>query len=196
MLPPEPGPAVPRWGNALTRGIGRTALRLFGWGFEGVIPNEPKLVAIAAPHTCTADVFLGLAVILALGVRVRWLGKHTIFWRPLGSVLRWLGGIPVDRTAPRGIVGQVLELMSREPQLYLGLSPEGTRARVDRWKSGFYRIASAAGVPIVPVALDYSRRLIAIGAPLRPTGNYEEDTSRLRSHFNAGMARHRERYAE
>ncbi len=187
---------MPRWGNAVTRGIGRWALRLFGWGFEGRIPNEPKLVAIAAPHTCTADVFVGLAVILALGVRVRWLGKHTIFWRPLGSVLRWLGGIPVNRTAPSGMVGDVVRLIRREPQLFLGLAPEGTRARVEQWKSGFYRIATAAGVPIVPVALDYSRHRIVIGEPLTPTGDYAADVKRLRSHFHAGMARHRERYAE
>ncbi len=165
------------------------------WGFEGAIPDRPKLVAIAAPHTCTADVFLGLAVILALGVRVRWLGKHTIFWPPLGSVLRWLGGIPVDRTAPAGIVADVVRLVRREPQVLLGLSPEGTRAAVAQWKSGFYRIATAAGLPIVPVALDYSRRLIAIGPPLTPTGDYGADVARLKQHFHAGMARHPERYA-
>ncbi len=194
MLPPDPGPSVPRWGNAVTRGIGRTALRLFGWGFEGAIPDRPKLVAVAAPHTCTADVFLGLAVILALGVRVRWLGKHTIFWPPLGSVLRWLGGIPVDRTAPAGIVGDVVRLVRDEPRLFLGLSPEGTRKAVARWKSGFYRIASAAGVPILPVALDYARRRIVIGEPLMPSGDYDMDLVRLKGHFHAGMARHPERY--
>jgi 1-acyl-sn-glycerol-3-phosphate acyltransferase len=195
MLSPDPGPSVPRWGNALTRGFGRAVLRLSGWSFEGMIPDRPKIVAIAAPHTCTVDVFLGIAVILALGVRVRWLGKHTIFWRPLGNVLRWLGGIPVDRTAPTGVVRDVVGLVKHERQLFLALSPEGTRAAVARWKSGFYRIASSAEVPIVPVALDYSRRRIVIGEPLMPSGDYEKDLVRLKAHFHAGMARHRERYA-
>lgn len=196
MLPPDPGPSAPRWGNALTRTIGRVALRLFGWGFEGVIPDEPKLVAIAAPHTCTADVFLGIAVILALGVRVRWLGKHTIFWPPLGAVLRWLGGIPVDRGAPAQVVTEVVRLVRSEPQVFLGLAPEGTRARVEQWKSGFYRIASAASVPILPVALDYSRHRVVIGRPLRPSGDYETDMAALKSHFHSGMARHPERYGD
>ncbi len=194
MVPPDPGPSVPLWGNALTRGIGRAALRLAGWTFEGTIPDRPKIVAIAAPHTCTADVFLGIGVILALGVRVRWLGKHTIFWRPLGDVLRWLGGIPVDRSAPAGVVRGVIDLVQKERQLFLALAPEGTRAPVARWKSGFYRIAAAAAVPIVPVALDYSRRRIVIGEPLTPSGDYEGDLVRLKEHFHAGMARHRERY--
>jgi 1-acyl-sn-glycerol-3-phosphate acyltransferase len=196
MHPPDPGPSVPRWGNAVTRSIGRAALRVFGWGFDGAVPDAPKVVAIAAPHTCTADVFLGIAVILALGIRVRWLGKHTIFWPPLGSVLRWLGGMPVDRTAPSSVVRDVVGLVRREPQVFLALSPEGTRARVRQWKSGFYRIASAAAIPIVPVALDYSRHRIVIGRLLTPSGNYEKDVERLKSHFHAGMARHPERYAE
>lgn len=194
MSLPIPGPSVPRWGNAITRGIGRAALRVFGWRFEGSIPDEPKLVAIAAPHTCTADVFVGIAVILALGIRVRWLGKHTIFRPPLGGVLRWLGGIPVNRTAPSGVVGEVVRLVRREPQVFLALAPEGTRAPVREWKSGFYRIASAAAVPILPVALDYSRNRIVIGGLLTPSGDYDADLERLKSHFHAGMARHRERY--
>lgn len=194
MLPRLP-PSAPRWGNPVTRGIGRAALRLFGWDFEGTIPDLPKLVAIAAPHTCTADVFVGIAVILALGVRVRWLGKHTIFWQPLGSVLRWLGGIPVDRNSPAGIVGHVVRLVSDEPRLFLGLSPEGTRAAVAQWKSGFYRIATAAAVPIVPVALDYPRCRIVIGEPMIPSGDYEKDIVRLKGHFHPAMARHPERYA-
>jgi 1-acyl-sn-glycerol-3-phosphate acyltransferase len=196
VLMPAIGPAVPRWGNPLTRGIGRTVLRVFGWHFEGVIPDVPKLVAIAAPHTCTADVFLGLAVIVALGVRVRWLGKHTIFWPPLGSLLRWFGGIPVNRAEPGGMVAVAAAMVRSEPRLFLGLAPEGTRARVPRWKSGFHRIAAAAGVPILPVALDYSRRRIVIGPPLMPSADYERDLTQLKSHFRARMARHPERYAE
>lgn len=196
MAVPQPGRSAPRWGNLVTRGIGRAALRVSGWEFEGSLPDEPRLVAIAAPHTSTTDVFLGLAVILALGLRVRWLGKHTIFWPPLGAILRWLGGIPVNRSAASGLVRDVAGLFGREAQLYLGMAPEGTRKRVERWKSGFYRIAVAAGVPIVPVALDYSCRRVRIGDQLVPTGDYHADLARLRGFFRASMARHRERYAE
>jgi len=185
---------VPRWGNAVTRGIGRAGMRVLGWRLIGDIPDLPKVVVIAAPHTCTMDVFVGLAVMLASGLRVHWLGKHTIFWEPLGSVLRWLGGIPVDRASPEGIATQVIVTLRERDRFFLALAPEGTRKKVARWKSGFYRIAAGAGVPVVPVALDYRRRVADIGAPLLPTGDYEADLAILRKHFSADMARHPERY--
>jgi 1-acyl-sn-glycerol-3-phosphate acyltransferase len=193
-LVPLVPPALPRWGNAVTRAIGRAGLRGLGWRLAGDIPNVPKLVAIAAPHTCTADVFVGLAVMLALGARVRWFGKHTIFWWPLGTVLRWLGGIPVDRRHTGGLVGLATRLMEEHHQLCLALAPEGTRKKVDRWKSGFYRIAYGAGVPILPVALDYRRGVAQILEPLVPSGHYEADLAKIQSLFCAGMARHPERY--
>ena len=187
-------PAVPRWGNPLTRAFGRAALRGFGWRLAGEIPNVPKLVAIAAPHTCTADVFVGLAVLLALGARVHWFGKDTIFWWPLGPVLRWLGGIPVDRARAGGLVGQATRLLRERDRLCLALAPEGTRKKVDRWKTGFYRIAHGAGVPVLPVALDYRRGVAQIFEPIVPTGDYEADLARVQALYCAGMARHPERY--
>lgn len=193
-LVPPLGTSVPRWGNAVTRAIGRVGMRALGWRLVGDIPDEPKAVVIAAPHTCTMDVFVGLAILLASGLRVHWLGKHTIFWEPLGSVLRWLGGIPVDRSAPEGTADQVVATLRQCDRFFLALAPEGTRRKVERWKTGFYRIAMGAGVPIVPVALDYRRKVADIGAALAPTGEYQADLAVLRRHFSADMARHPERY--
>lgn len=193
-LLPRLGDAVPRRGTRLTRGVGRLALRAMRWRVEGQVPNRPQLVAIAAPHTCTVDVFVALALLLAIGIRIHWFGKHTIFWKPLGYVLRWLGGIPVDRRRPGGLVGQAVDLFRQHGALYLALAPEGTRKKVERWKTGFYRIAEGAGVPVVPVALDYRRRVALIGQPLQPSGDYEADLATLRAHFCAEMARHPERY--
>jgi 1-acyl-sn-glycerol-3-phosphate acyltransferase len=193
IVPPLP-PAAPRFGNAATRGIGLALLRLFRWKVIGRVPNLPKLVAVAAPHTSALDVFVGVAVMLAIGARVRWLAKHTTFRWPLGPPLRWLGGIPVDRAHPATVVRDVIELMVREEQMYLALAPEGTRRKVSHWKSGFYRIASAAGVPILPVALDYSRRVADLGPLLTPGGDYEADVQVLKRHFAAPMARHPDHY--
>lgn len=193
-LPAIP-PQAPRFGNALSRGLGRAALSLLGWRVEGEVPDVPRLVAVVAPHTCTMDVLVGLAVVLALGVRVNWLGKHTIFWRPLGSLLRWLGGIPVDRRAPEGVVAQVVEMFRRSERLYLALAPEGTRRRVERWKTGFHRIARGADVPLVPVWLDYGIRRVGIGPPLVPGGDPAADLARLAAFFDARMARHPERFS-
>jgi 1-acyl-sn-glycerol-3-phosphate acyltransferase len=178
----------------VTHGIGRTGMRILGWRLIGNIPDIPKVVVVAAPHTCTMDVFVGIAIMLASGLRVHWLGKHTIFWEPLGSVLRWIGGIPVDRTSPEGTAAQVARTMRQRDRFFLALAPEGTRKKVARWKTGFYRIAVGAGVPIVPVALDYRRKVADIGTPLVPTGDYDADLAILQKHFSAGMARHPERY--
>jgi 1-acyl-sn-glycerol-3-phosphate acyltransferase len=191
---PELPPAAPRFGNALTRAFGRTLLRLFRWRVVGRVPDTPKLVAIAAPHTCSLDVFLGIAVILALGLRVRWLAKHTTFRWGLGPIVRAFGAVSVNRATPASAVRGVIDLIRNADRCYLALAPEGTRGKVARWKTGFYRIASAASVPIVPVALDYSRNVVEIFEPLAPSGDYDVDLARLTQHFGAHMARHPERY--
>ena len=191
---PELPPAAPRFGNAFTRAFGRMLLRLFGWRVIGRVPDTPKIVAIAAPHTCSLDVFLGIAVILALGLRVRWLAKHTTFRWGLGPIVRAVGGVPVNRATPTSAVRGVIDMIRHADRCYLALAPEGTRSKVARWKTGFYRIASAAGVPIVPVALDYSRKAVEIFEPVLATGDYDADLVRLKQHFSARMARHPERY--
>lgn len=193
-LVPPLGPAVPRWGNRVTRALGRALLRLFRWRITGAVPDVPKLVAIAAPHTCAFDVLVGIAVMLALGARIRWFAKHTSFRWGLGPPLRWLGGISVNRSTPRAAVRDAIALMKREDRMFLALAPEGTRRKVAEWKSGFYRIAMAASVPVVPVALDYSRRAAHIGEPMMPTGDYDGDLAYLKAQFHAGMARHPERF--
>jgi 1-acyl-sn-glycerol-3-phosphate acyltransferase len=194
VIVPPLSPAAPRWGNPVSRGFGRAAMRLLGWRMTGMVPDVPKLVAIAAPHTCSLDVVLGIIVLLALGARVNWLAKHTTFRGPQAILLRWVGAISVNRAAPASLVRDVIERMRREDRIFLALAPEGTRRKVDRWKSGFYRIALAAGVPILPVALDYSRRIVEIGTPFMPTGDYEADLPCLQSFFRPEMARHPERF--
>jgi 1-acyl-sn-glycerol-3-phosphate acyltransferase len=111
-------------------------------------------------------------------------------------VLRRLGGEPVDRDAPGGIVGTMVERFAAHEHYVLGIAPEGTRRRVARWRSGFHRIARGAGVPVVPVWLDYSRREVGIGAPVRLGSDAESDTARLRALYHSAMARFPALYAE
>ncbi len=158
-------------------------LRRFGWSFEGNLPNLPKAVIIVAPHTTYWDFVLGMVAMFALGLRVSWLGKHTVFRPPFGRLFRWLGGIAVDRSSRTGVVEQmVAELRSRD-ELILGLAPEGTRRRVARWKTGFYFIAFGAGVPVVPATFDYPRRVIRLGASITPSGDLAADMERLGEFF-------------
>jgi 1-acyl-sn-glycerol-3-phosphate acyltransferase len=132
----------------------------------------------------------------ATGLRASWLGKHTIFRFPLAPVLRWLGGEPIDRSAPHGTVGTAIEYFRTRPQWVLGLSPEGTRRRVDRWKTGFYQIALGAGVPIVPVTLDYRTRVLGIGSPVVPGPNEAVEVAKLHARFRKEMAKDPAKFAE
>lgn len=176
---PELPPSFPRRGSAVTRALGRWALGLLGWRIEGAFPDQPKLLAIIAPHTTNWDFPIGLSAVYALGLRVRFLGKHTLFRPPLGWLMRWWGGIPVIRESPQGAVAQVVEVIEREPAIFLAVAPAGTRTRGSPWRSGFYHIAHAAGMPILPVAFDGEHRVIRLFAPFKTSGDYEADLPRL-----------------
>jgi len=171
--------SVPRRGNALSRLLGRAVLAAAGWRIEGEFPDAPKLLAIVAPHTSNWDFPLGLAAVYALGLRVRFLAKHTLFNPWIGWFMRWCGGTPVIREAPQGLVAQVAELMQREPAIFLAVTPAGTRRHGTQWRSGFYHMAYASGVPILPVAFDGGRRAIRFFPPFVPSGDYDADLPRL-----------------
>ena len=169
-------------------------LTLLGWRFEGEIPNVPRCVVIVAPHTSNWDFVIGLAALLALDLRVTWLGKHQIFRAPFGLLWRGLGGVAVDRSAPIGVVEQAAAVLAPTRSAFLAIAPEGTRRKVERWKSGFWRIARAAGVPILPVALDYRTRAVAFGELYTPTADYAADLTALQRRFSAEMARNPRNY--
>jgi 1-acyl-sn-glycerol-3-phosphate acyltransferase len=172
-------PSIPRRGNAVSRAFGNAMLALLGWRIEGEFPDRAKLLAIVAPHTSNWDFPIGLAAVYALGLRVRFLGKHTLFQPPLGWFMRWSGGIPVIRESPQGAVAQVLEVIQREPAIFLAVTPAGTRTRGTPWRSGFYHMAHAARIPILPIAFDGKRRAIRLFAPLETSGDFEKDLPRL-----------------
>lgn len=180
---PVVGPNVPRRGGPLSRAVGRMVLRLAGWQFDGGFPDVPKLVVCVVPHTSNWDFVIGYAAKMSLNLEASWLGKDSLFRGPLRPLLRWMGGIPVDRSAAHGVVGQAADWFERSRQLVLGVAPEGTRKKVERWKMGFYHIAREAGVPILPVALDWGSRRIRLGPVLQPSGDDEADVGRLMDIF-------------
>jgi 1-acyl-sn-glycerol-3-phosphate acyltransferase len=152
-----------------------------GWRIEGAIPDVPKLVIIAAPHTTNWDFVVGIAAKLALGLQVLWFGKHTLFRFPLGPVMRMLGGMPVNRSASHDVVSAIVEEFGRRDRLIIGIAPEGTRKKVERWRTGFYHIAHATHTPILPVALNWGARAIQIQPPFATTGDVETDLRLLQS---------------
>jgi len=163
--------------------IGRIYLRVAGWHIEGTFPSDPKFVAIVAPHTSNWDFALGVAVVFALELRVSWLGKHSLFETPLKRFFFWLGGIPVDRRAAHGVVDACVEAFGDTHARLLALAPEGTRKGVSQWKSGFYRIATAAGVPIWPVGFDFRDHVVHLMPVFRPTGDLEADLPHIQALF-------------
>lgn len=177
-VPPLPD-AFARRGNVLSSAVSRALLGAWGWRIEGDIPPRPKLVAIVAPHTSNWDFVVGILAVFAIGIRVRFLAKHTLFNRWLGGFMRWCGGMPVNREAPQGLVPQVVAAMAQADRMFLAITPAGTRSSTKPWKSGFYHIAVAARVPILPVVFDGPNRTIRLLAPFEPSGSYEADLPKL-----------------
>jgi 1-acyl-sn-glycerol-3-phosphate acyltransferase len=179
VLPPD----VPRRHRGILRRIGHLGMRMMGWRIEGQFPDLPKFVIIVAPHTSNWDFVAGLVCDLALDLDAAFLAKHTIFIGPFGWWLKSLGGIPVVRNASHNVVTQVAAEFARRQQLVLAIAPEGTRSKVAAWKSGYWHIARAAGVPIVPVGLDFGRRAAVIGPLRHPTAALDVDEAVLKAFF-------------
>jgi 1-acyl-sn-glycerol-3-phosphate acyltransferase len=191
---PRIPPSVPQRRSAVRRFVGVLGLRLLGWRVDGGFPDRPKLVIIVAPHTSNWDFVVGFMAYLALEIDATWFGKHTLFWWPLGPVLRHFGGIPVLRSRSMNVVELYVREFARRERMVLALAPEGTRRRVATWRSGFYHIARQAGVPILPVAFDWSARRVRFFPTLEPTGDEETEIAALRSLYEARMARDPSRF--
>jgi 1-acyl-sn-glycerol-3-phosphate acyltransferase len=155
----------------------------------GEVPPVPKFVAIVAPHTSNWDFPLGVLVMFALDLRVHWFGKDSLFRSPLGPLFRRLGGRPVNREKPEGVVDEMAAVVRAEPTFILALAPEGTRKRVARWRTGFYHIAERAEIPILPVSFDWSRREVTLGAPMHPTGDLAADLATLQRCYRREMGK-------
>ncbi len=171
------------------QGLGKFVLRISGWRTTGELPDVPKAVFVAAWHTSNWDGFWLIAYKFALDVKLRFLAKHTLFWWPLGPFLRRLGAIPVDRSKSASIVRQLVDAFEQEQHLFLALAPEGTRKFKPYWKSGFYQIAKAAGVPIVLAYMDYAKREMGIGIRFEPT-ELERDLQIIRDFYAGVTPRH------
>lgn len=158
-------------------------LWLGGWHIQGGPPEARKYVLIAAPHTSNWDFIWVLAFAYHFEMKIRWIGKHTLFRWPYGWFMRLLGGVSIQRDRRQSLVKQMADALVAADSMCLVVPVEGTRGYVDHWKSGFYHIARTAGVPIVMSFLDYSRKTGGIGPALRPSGDIRRDMDRLRTFY-------------
>lgn len=166
-------------------------LRLAGWRLDGTLPDRPKLVLIAAPHSSWWDGVWGLLFRSALGADVAFMAKRELFSGPLGWILRRLGGIPIERSGAHGVVEEMTERFAARERLWLGITPEGTRKHVTKWKNGFWHIARAAGVPVLPVYFDYPTKTVGIGPLFEPSADLASDLARLRAFYAPWRGKHR-----
>lgn len=163
--------------------IGRLAIALFGWKPEGELPKDPRFVLVAAPHTSNWDFFFFMALAWVYRIQPNWMGKEELFagWRR--PMMRALGGVAVKRDRRNNLVRQMAEEFAKAKKLILTVPAEGTRKKGEYWKSGFYRIAEAAQVPIVLGFLDYRRKRGGFGPSFIPGGNIKADMDCLRAFY-------------
>lgn len=162
----------------------RFILRLFGWKVIGRYPHEiKKLVVIVIPHTSNWDFPLGPLSRRVMNAKIKFVGKASLFKFPLGPIMRWFGGIPVDRSKNNNFVDAVVDLYRQHERLAIMLAPEGTRRKVEKLKTGFYYIAQKAGIPILLVKFDYGPKIIDYGEVFWPTGDIDADMAYLKSYY-------------
>lgn len=184
---------LPRRNSKLGQTLGLCLLKLLGgWTIDGKVPDHKKMVIAVAPHTSNQDFFVGIAAALALDLNIRFLGKHSIFVWPVKRLLRALGGIPVDRRHPHGVVGQVVAEFAQRQTLLLGLSPEGSRKKVEQWRSGFWHIAKQANVPVCLIGLDYKHKQLVFGPCVTVGENFADDLQQMRLFFQQMTAKYPE----
>jgi 1-acyl-sn-glycerol-3-phosphate acyltransferase len=177
------GACVPRRGSAAARAFGRLVLRLMGWRVDGEVPDLSKFVIAVAPHTSNWDFVVGAATMFALDLRLSFIGKHTLFRWPAAGVLRWMGGIPVDRSVSHGLVGEAVKAFASVDGSILAIAPEGTRKRGARFRSGFLHIARGANVPVVLASLDYASRCLRLGPTFMPGEDVDAELARVEAFF-------------
>lgn len=173
-------------------GLARLLLRLGGWRIEGSIPEPPRAVLVAAPHTSNWDGFWLVVAAYAFHIRISWFVKDSVFFFPLGPIVRYFGGVAIDRTRRRNMVAQAVSEFARRENFLLVIPPEATRSRAAKWKTGFYHIAQGAGVPIVLSYLDYGRKVAGMGPAFRPTGDIVADVKVFAEFYAPMTARYPE----
>jgi len=174
--------------------ISKLALRLFGWKLDGKLPELDKYVLIGAPHTSNWDSVFGFLGAGAIGLRFKWVAKQSVFPGPLSPILKYFGGIPIDRSVRSSVISGIVEMFNNREKFVLGLMPEGTRSKTEFWKTGFYYIATGANLPIAFAFLDYGKKRVGIAdIILHPTGNIECDMNVIRNFYKDIKGKHPEK---
>ena len=166
------------------RWLGKFLMKVTGWKTTGHLPKDQRVVLIAGPHTSNWDFVHALILIWAIDLKLNVLAKHTLFKIPfLKNILSGIGGIPVDRKNPQLVVDEVSKLTDGDGGVIIGLTPEGTRKRVEKWKSGFLRIAEQTESKIVLIGIDFDKKICSFSGFFDPTGDNDKDIEYIKSFY-------------
>ncbi len=191
------GDKVPRRGGSIAPPIARRLLKLMGWKAVGEIPNVPKAVFLALPHTSNFDGLYAIPLVLGLDLDINIMGKDSLFKYPiLARFFKWAGIIPINRSKKGSVLQASIDRLKSSESLYLGLAPEGTRDYTDKWKTGFYYIADGAQVPIIPVAMDYKTKEIRFLKPVYTTGDYDKDLVKIVEQYKGVVPKYPEKMSK
>lgn len=174
----------PRMGNAFTRMLGSIGLKMIGWELTGKMPDAPKFIILGVPHTSNWDAIAATLAMLASGFKYTFLIKKEWFFWPAGPIFRALGGYPVDRSKGKNVVDQLLTLFDTEDKVCVGFPPEGTRSKVERYKTGYLRAAYAAKVPVFICAFDGPNKKVVLDRLMPLTGDIKTDNTAIKKYVD------------
>lgn len=172
---------APSFGGPVSRLFGRIMMRVVGMKISGTVPDVPKAILIGTPHTSNWDLILAMGMRYELGLKYSWMMKKEAFFFPFGGMFKRMGGIPVDRKAAKNIVEQMSDWFDAHEQAWIGITPSGTRSKVDRYKKGYLRIAYATGIPIYLVGVDSVSRTLFFDKAMELSGDIDADNERIRT---------------
>lgn len=172
--------------------LARVMLRLIGWRYEGRLPDLPKYIIVAYPHTANVDGVIVVLTALALRLRINWVGKESLFKPPFGWLMRLSGGVPIDRSSSHRALKSSVQAFHTRDQMVLVIAPEGTRGRAESLKSGFYFLAQKAGVPLMLSSIHYGRKVVRLGPVIEVTGNMQADMAPMHAFYADSQGRNPE----
>lgn len=180
-------PSTPRMGNAVTRWIGEVILWMIGWKIIGQLPDEKKVIVIGAPHTSNLDFVIAMGSMLSVGLRFSYMMKKEAFFWPVGWLWKKLGGIPIDRSKKNDVTQQMTDWFDANDNVMLGITPEGTRKKVDKFKKGYLRMAYAANVPVFIIGLRGHDKTVVLDKIFELSGDIDKDNAMIKSYVNANF---------
>ena len=164
--------------------IGKVVMKVTGWKTAGHFPKDERVVLVAGPHTSNWDFILAMSLLLSLDVNIHWVGKQSIFKKGFRRILRKMGGIPVNRTNPEALRNEIQDITNKYKGFIIAISPEGTRKKVEKLKSGFLRIAQQTNSKIMLAGIDFSNKTFELGEFFSPSGDVEQDLKNIKQYFS------------